>query len=379
MYDFAIIGAGAAGLQLALAMQNDSFFTNKKILIIDKEEKNKNDKTWCFWEQGEGKWDKIIYHKWSKALFYGNTKKIDLNLNPYTYKMLKSIDFYTHAKTTILASNQFKWVKAEVLELNNNNNNVAIITNKEKYQTKICFDSRITPHFFNDKNNYVRILQHFKGYFIRFNKEVFNPEKLTLMDFRMRYKNSTSFMYVLPTSSKEALVEFTLFTPSVIEEEKYDTYIKNYIKNYISNTEYEILEVEKGIIPMTNFPFHEYSTSNIIKIGTAGSWVRPSTGYSFKNAERYAEKIINNIKNNNPPNQNVLTKKYMLYDVLLLDILKRNNEKGVSIFDEMYSKNNIKNIFQFLDGTTTYWQDFKIIASFNPLPFLRSILNQLRN
>jgi hypothetical protein len=35
-FDYIIVGAGAAGLQLALVMADDAFFFNKKIAIIDK-------------------------------------------------------------------------------------------------------------------------------------------------------------------------------------------------------------------------------------------------------------------------------------------------------------------------------------------------------
>ncbi|MFK7809417.1 MAG: lycopene cyclase family protein, partial [Saprospiraceae bacterium] len=53
-YDYAIIGAGCAGIHLALAMMKDSFFADKQILVLEKEAKNTNDRTWCFWEEGDG-------------------------------------------------------------------------------------------------------------------------------------------------------------------------------------------------------------------------------------------------------------------------------------------------------------------------------------
>ena len=38
-YDYIIVGAGASGLLMAYRMSKDSFFDNKQILIIDKEQK----------------------------------------------------------------------------------------------------------------------------------------------------------------------------------------------------------------------------------------------------------------------------------------------------------------------------------------------------
>jgi len=54
-YDYIITGMGATGLMLAYQMTLDSFFDQKKILLIDKETKDQNDRTWCFWEKGNGK------------------------------------------------------------------------------------------------------------------------------------------------------------------------------------------------------------------------------------------------------------------------------------------------------------------------------------
>ena len=74
-FDYAIIGSGVAGLQLALAFKEDDFFKDKRILILEKSLKNKNDKSFSFWEKGSGKWDKIVSKTWKKALFFNKQKK----------------------------------------------------------------------------------------------------------------------------------------------------------------------------------------------------------------------------------------------------------------------------------------------------------------
>ena len=54
IYDYIICGAGASGLILASSMLDDKYFSNKKILLIEKENKNLNDRTWSFWEEKNG-------------------------------------------------------------------------------------------------------------------------------------------------------------------------------------------------------------------------------------------------------------------------------------------------------------------------------------
>ncbi|HLT52021.1 MAG TPA: lycopene cyclase family protein, partial [Arenibacter sp.] len=59
-YDYIIIGAGAAGLLLADGLGKDPFFRNRSILLLDRDLKQKNDRTWCFWEAGKGDFDIIL-------------------------------------------------------------------------------------------------------------------------------------------------------------------------------------------------------------------------------------------------------------------------------------------------------------------------------
>ena len=101
IFDFAIVGAGAAGLQLALAMKDDSFFQKKRILIIEKSLKNDNDKTWCFWERGIGRYDSIVTHSWDTANFESKKGRVRLDLRPYRYKMLRSLDFYDFSRKAL--------------------------------------------------------------------------------------------------------------------------------------------------------------------------------------------------------------------------------------------------------------------------------------
>ena len=57
----------------------------------------------------------------------------------------------------------------------------------------------------------------------------------------------TSFLL----KSNEALIEFTLFTKSILKNSEYEKVLKEYLNNKEIDS-YEILEKEKGVIPMTS-------------------------------------------------------------------------------------------------------------------------------
>ena len=98
VYDIAIIGGGLAGLQLLHALLSDDQLKNQKIILLEKEEKVENDKSWSFWEQGSGKWDDIVHKSWTFAEFNSNSFNKKYDLSPYKYKMIRSADFYAFIK-----------------------------------------------------------------------------------------------------------------------------------------------------------------------------------------------------------------------------------------------------------------------------------------
>ncbi len=373
IYDYAIIGAGAAGLHLAHAMLAEEWFADKSILVVEKTTKEVDDRTWSFWEKGAGTWDNILTKSWAKGFFYGKDEEIPLALAPYQYKMIRSIDFYQLGKKTIMAAPNMHWQLEEVQSVKRTGAILNIQGQQNTYQAKQIFDSRITQAFINGQKDHISLIQHFKGWIIETKKPVFDPDSFVMMDYRVKKGLATSFTYVLPTSSTRAMVEFTLFDQEVLAASDYDIYLKKYIKEILKIDDYQIVHEEIGTIPMTSFPFHEANEAGILKIGTAGSWVKPSSGYAFKNIEKLAKQVVSNLKNNKPPSTNLLSKQFRFYDALYLDVLARENELGESIFTDMYRHNSIQQIFKFLDEETSVLENFRIFFSFRFAPFLKAL------
>lgn len=375
-FDIAIVGAGAAGLQLALALQGDLFFKNKKILLLEKDAKDQNDRTWCFWEKGEGRWDHLLRQSWAHGDFFSEKNARSLDLQPYRYKMLPALAFYNFAKKEIAGAGNFTWINDEVLSIENGSP-IRINCGQQRYEATHVFDSRIPEDFFQKNDRCTRLLQHFKGWFVRTPDDRFDPGRFTMMDYRLRWKDTTSFTYVLPLSRREALVEFTLFSPELLKNDDYDLMLRRYFDEILKISEFEILEEEQGVIPMSDFPFEKYSQGRHVRIGTAGGWVKPSSGYSFKNCERKVWRIVENLKAGKPAGQGLISPKFRLYDSIFLDVLNRRNDFGPALFEMMYFNNDIQKIFAFLDDETSLADDLGIITGFPQLLFLKSVFNLL--
>jgi lycopene beta-cyclase len=373
-FNYIIIGGGLSGLQLALQLSRDRFFEQKTFAIIDPSPKTENDKTWCFWEEGEGQWDSIITKSWDKSRFISSEKNIELNLEPYKYKMLRSLDFYNTAKSELSKLENFHFIEDEIERIDEAS--MFAYGKKEPYGAIHIFDSRITSEYLEDPKC-TKLFQHFKGWLIETEKPQFDPSEFTMMDFRLKYKESTSFTYVLPITPTKALVEFTFFTTFLTEEKVYDEFLENYIKNILKIQNFKITETEKGVIPMTDFPFHKESTPKITKIGSAGSWIKGSTGYSFKDTEKKVAQIIENLKAGKNLSNGLLTKRFRLYDAIFIDVLSQKNEMGEKIFSDFYSKNSIVDIFKYLDEETSFSEELKIMLSLYHPQFIKSFFRKI--
>ena len=376
-FDICIVGGGVSGLHLALALIKDPHFKAYKIALFEKTPKTENDKTWSFWEEGKGQWDDLIFKTWAKGKIFAQNEEVDLDLAPNTYKMLRSIDFYTYAYKQLEKAQNIELIFEQVENLQENLQDVSIETLKNSYTSNLVFNSRI-PDFnlIKEKADFT-LLQHFKGWFIETKKPVFNPSEFVMMDYRFKDGDKTSFIYVLPISEHKALVEYTYFTPALVEDKVYDSFIEKYIKDELKISDYKIVEEEKGIIPMSNYNFAETHTQKVIQIGTAGGWVKASSGYSFKNAEKKAKKIVFNLKQDLPLNQGLFHPKYKHYDSLFLNVLYEHNHVGEEVFFKLYAKNDIRTLLRFLDEETSYSEDFSIIKSLTSKKFIQAFFNHL--
>lgn len=376
-FDYIIIGAGAAGLMLADAMITDDFFSGKSILLLDKDTKQTNDRTWCFWEKGEGQFDSIVHKKWNHVYFGGKQFSKRFNINPYTYKMVRGIDFYTSVLQKIEASTRITFKQAEVTALEDNDQNVVVSTSDEAYLAKQAFNSIFDYKMATHQQKYPVLQQHFVGWVVKTKKPVFDVDQATYMDFSIEQKGNTRFMYVLPTSENEALIEYTLFSEHLLPKEEYEHAIKDYLKNDLDCSDYEIIETEMGSIPMTCYDFQEHHSENIRYIGTAGGWAKPSTGYTFASTARKIPVLLDYIKTGKSLQKLSFKNRFWLYDLLFLDVLYKDNANGYYIFETLFKNRSPKLIFKFLDEKTTHWEDLKYIWGCPKKPFIKALLKRL--
>ena len=376
-YDYIIAGSGCAGLSLLYRLLKTPLLQDKSILVIDQDHKKSNDRTWCFWEKSPGLFESIVHAKWNKLEFLSTGFKKELNLESYTYKMIQGIDFYNFVINYAKKFKNVSFVQETINSIDNIDKKAVLKTTKNRYTANYIFNS---TNLFNPKiNEQNSLLQHFKGWIIKTEKPVFNPEIGRLMDFRVSQENGATFMYVLPTSTTEALVEYTLFSPRVLDKEVYTLELKKYIKEELEIDNYTLIHEEFGVIPMSLAKFEQNPKLNVINIGTSGGYTKASSGYTFQFIQKNIIEIINNlVEGNNIIHPTSFKNKYYQWtDRTLLDVLLSNKLTGKDVFTQMFQKVPVERILAFLGNESSFLEDLLIFKSFPVKPFLTSGVKQL--
>jgi lycopene beta-cyclase len=381
-YDYAIIGGGAAGLSLAHHISQEPRLREKNVLLLAALLKHNHDRTWSFWTDKPTLFDSIAGHSWSKIAFRTPAFERVFDLGAYRYLTIRGLDFYrfVHRALTERPA-QFTVVRCTVKTVDNVDHRARARTTAGEFRARYAFDSR-PPNLAElqqpDKHRY--LLQHFVGWEVETDTDVFNPEVVEFMDFRGAQGHEARFMYVLPFTARRALVEYTLFSAVELPKAEYEAALRDYLNNRLKLKSYRIVEVEVGAIPMTDHPLPTRAGQHIINIGTRGGRAKPSTGYAFSRIQDHSARLVAALASTGQPPADSTGDRWQfrLFDTLLLDIMQRKGESVRDIFQELFERNPVERIFRFLDEQTSWADNLRVMNSVAPGPFMRSIGQVLR-
>ena len=374
-YDYIICGAGCAGLSLAYYLSL-SDLGDRKVLLLDKDAKLQNDRTWCFWEKGDSPYEEVVDRAWDKLYFYSDTLQKKLDISPYTYKKIRGIDFYNFVLSRLGRHPNITFRKEHITDVSEVNTQVVVTSDHQIYHGAQAFVSY--PDEISFKGHH-HVLQHFKGWEIETKESSFEKDVATFMDFRTDQAGETRFLYVLPKSDKKALVELAIFSKKILKQSDYDQILKDYINGPLSITKYNILEEEFGVIPMTTYPFEEHNQANIKYIGTAGGWVKATSGYAFDRIQRLSKSLAKAIVQNENIDQVLLTvnNRYRAYDKIFLNVILSGKKSGADVFTALFKSLPPQLVFKFLDEETSYLEDLRLFTGPPTIPFVKGFFSEL--
>lgn len=393
-FDFTIVGAGASGLWLALALFEEGLLKNRTLCIVESDSSKHNDRTWCYWEMASPQLNAMVSKSWT-SIYNPHDLSSRNDLSPYAYYHIRSADFYKSIKQQLENCANITWLTMTVAEVEAQSHQVLVKTaDKCWYSGQVFLSTRlpVSGKNFTDelsdflgqkerKKNAPFLWQSFVGWRVQTSDPVFDETCATLMSFDIPQQNSTQFIYELPFSTSEALIEITRFGQSQLTSQEAEILLKEFLER--KNTDFKILEKEHGNIPMTaQFDMkRKYleAKTRVIYLGTLGGAIKPTTGYGFRRMKDYGKALAKALKEQKPLPTMRRLGRFRFYDHLLLRILHSTPHRGKAVFQRLFETQPVARILRFLDEETTILEEILIFSRLPIRLFLRTLMSYCFN
>jgi len=350
-YDYILAGGGLSGQMMALELQK-VIREDERVLMIDKSDKTENDRTWSYWSTDRTLTDLLARKVWNQIKVSGEDFNEKMSIEPYHYATIRGIDFYNFTKKELENDNRFDCITAVVEEIEEASG-IVKTTDGNSYQGELVFRSYFQADKLEIPEDYYSVLyQQFKGWFVKTDKPVFDPETVTFMDFStLENTHETRFFYILPFSETEALVEYTAFTANKMEEQVYDDHLNWYFKEKLKVSNFKITEKEFDFIPMTDYPFPNKINGKVITIGTTAAFVKASTGYCFSRTQEKIKGMVRALSTKGRIEESDIISPYhfRLFDSAMLEVTGKGIVPGERFFISLFKKMSPEFLFRFLD------------------------------
>ncbi len=370
-YDYILAGGGLSGQMMALELQRIAS-TDARILIIDRDTKAQNDRTWSYWSTDRTLSDQLARKIWSNIYVRKGDFEKTMSIAPYHYATIRGIDFYNFSKEKIKADARFEWIQEEIQSVNAEQG--VVKTSAKSYAGELIFKSYFDPKEISIPSENIMVYQQFKGWFVKTEEPIFDDKTVTFMDFTTLEKtHETRFFYVLPFSKTEALVEYTAFAETLLEEAVFDQHLEWYFKEKLPATQFEIEETEFDFIPMTDFPFPDNLSrtgfgrvnKKVVNIGTTAAFVKASTGYCFTRTQEKIRQIGKTLEQRGKVAESDFASPihYRIFDSAMLDATGRGGVRGDDFFTSLFKKMPIDFLFRFLDEKASLYEIIRTMLS----------------
>ena len=281
-----ILGAGLSGLLTAWRCLELN--PKLKITLIDANSEIAGDHTWSFnlndIDTELQKWVRpFIAHQWDAYDVKFPTRQRTLNI---TYCTGNSETLKSCVRPLIDSGRLSLKLNSRVQDIGED---TVFLEGGEEIHSALILDAR---GFEPNPERYLGY-QKFVGHVIR-TEQPHGVERPIIMDATVPQLGGYRFVYCLPYSDTELLVEDTYYTDGAdMKSQEVDARIRDYIESQLNITSYEVARRETGILPITIAIKPDVYAP--MSIGIRGGYYHAVTGYSFPDAAKVADKLAHQI------------------------------------------------------------------------------------
>ena len=283
----------------------------------------------------------------------------------YTYCHVPAERFYDDACLRLAASPQISLrLGTRVSSIVDAGTHVRAETAGGAFIGRVAVDTR--PRAPDADARLTSLVQHFRGWFVRAAGPVFDPTVVTLMDFDVSQCHGLHFMYVLPFSAEDALVESTYFSAAALAPEAYDEAIARYLSDVygLRRGAFDVTGAESGAIPMSNALGAGPRGGRIVRAGVAAGAAKPSTGYAFAAIQRASAALADSLLAEPPaPPPSFRSTWTAALDEVFLSWLARAPDAAPRMFRTLFERLPADVAVRFVSGESSLAEDLQAMAA----------------
>ena len=400
--DVALVGAGGAGLvalhHLARGLLRGAPRPAPvRVALVDDVERlapgpdgaRPRDRTWCFWEEAPAV-APAVARSWGAVEVVSTGARLALDVTPLRYRMLRGEDLYALVDAAVAEASSTGRLdvvrRPAATAVEDGPARALVRTPGGDLSASWVLDSRPCPPV---RPARTALLQHFRGEVVRTDPAappVFDPHLPVLMDFRTPQPAvGLSFGYCLPLDGRTALLEYTEFSPAVLDDDGYARGLAAYRRllglrpageapgaggrgagvGGVGLVDVVAVEhVEQGVIPMADDVRTSRAGARVRRLGGAGGATRPSTGYTFSALQRQGVAVAEALLAGcDPLPPRAYPPRHRWMDALVLRGLASGALDGPAFFTRLFARNPADRVLRFLDGSTSRTEELALMAS----------------
>jgi len=349
-----------------------------RTLVIEKRSAYTNDRTWCFWGEGSKRVDHLIRHRWQCVTLRDGDRVVAVDCAAMPYQMISAEAFYEDALRVIAESEQIDLATGVVLSSEPRKKGHAwqIATNQGLCRSAKIIDTRPPPP---PESGAALLWQSFYGCEIEADRDLFDAGCAELMHFTRSSADRVNFNYLLPFSSRRALVEATVFGVEPMSRAQLEGELRNALQRQRRGAGFQVLRTESGILPMGGTRPDHASDATYVKAGLSAGAGRASTGYAFQRIQRWADRCAQVLSRgelpmNHPSDPALL----QALDYLFVSVLRSRPSAAPSVFLDLFERTDTRRMIRFLSDAGTL-ADYAAVAAALPASlFIGEIPRALR-
>ena len=371
-YDLIIIGGGCAGLSLASNLAKLPGAV-PKVLVIEQRLQYRNDRTWCFWDTANAACKSLVTHAWPTFRIKDKQQAHAYDALKHPYLMLASDVFYNQALADIdRCSNTQLLLGEEIIGSAVKVNQAWLVkTASGEYSAKWLVDTRPHPDMVESDSV---LWQSFFGQEIELHEAHFDADQCVLMDFDDGFANGLAFVYFLPTSAKQALIEYTVFSEHRYNKEALQPMLMQAVAQYTDQMAHRVVREESGVLPMGNKRIRAHQDPSYVFSGLHAGGARPSSGYAFQRIQAWAQACAVSMVEQNrllPFAKDKWLQRHM--DDLFLYVIKSQPKMASSLFKALFKHCPHPALVKFMSDQASLYDAFCVMKSLPTFLFIQSV------